>query len=294
MKIVTADKITDQLFSLQKYGQQRGLMVGFSNLNQYYSVKAGTSTIIFGYPTSGKSQFLIQVLVSLSCQNKKALIMTPETGSVEEIYSEIIHCLTGKTFRQGYHNSITENELHHVIPFIKDYFLVVDVDEKAPTPTEFIELTKEAIKDYGIFSSSFDNWNDLSHNFTSREDLYIEQVIPMFNRLARKELIHVFGVWHAKAPQIEKGEKFPKAPTPFDIKGGSAIYSKAMNLIGIHRDYEQIGEGWKQSSSAQISIAKVKPKSVGFKGSCTLEFDVEQNAYFEDIFGRQYLTTPFK
>ena len=59
-KIVTIDKVQEEIFHLRKYGQQRGLLVGFENLDRLYSIKAGTSTIIYGYPTSGKSQLLIQ------------------------------------------------------------------------------------------------------------------------------------------------------------------------------------------------------------------------------------------
>ncbi len=92
---------------------------------------------------------------------------------------------------------------------------------------------------------------------------------------------------------IEKGEKFPKAPTPFDIKGGSAIFSKAMNLIGVHRDYEEYGEGYRQSNTAIINVSKVKPKSVGEKGLCKLNFDLWRNSYYEDIGQGLYLPTPF-
>lgn len=292
-KIITIDKVQDEIFHLRKYGQQRGLLVGFENLDRLYSIKAGTSTIIYGYPTSGKSQLLIQFLVSLAVQGKKSMIMTPETGTAAEIYAEIIHCLTGKTFRPTQNYTITEKELYNVMPFVKDYFKVIDVDESSLSVAEFCDVTKEGIKDYGIFASCFDNWNDLQHTFDNREDLYLEASIPMFNRLARKEQIHIFGVFHAKSPSLQNGDKFPKAPTPFDIKGGSAIFSKAMNLIGVHRDYEEHGEGWKQSDVANVIISKIKPKVVGEKGNCKLRFDVYRNAYYDDKGERIYIKTPF-
>jgi len=293
-KIVSIDSVQDELFHLQKNGQQRGFLVGFKGLDKLYSIKPGTSTIIYGYPTSGKSQLLIQFLSSLACTHgKKSMIMTPETGTAAEIYAEIIHCITGKTFRRTQNYTITEQELYKVIPFVKDYFKVLDVDEKSATVDEFCELTKEGIKDHGIFSSSFDNWNDLQHRFDNREDLYIEASIPQFNRLARKEQIHIFGVWHAKSPQLLNGDKFPKAPSPFDIKGGNAIFSKAMNLIGVHRDYEEHAEGWRQSDSVSVIVSKVKPKSVGEKGTANLTFYVYRNAYFENQGERFYLKTPF-
>lgn len=292
--IVEFSKVRDEVFHLQKHGQQRGLMIGFEGLDRLYSIKAGTSTIIYGYPTSGKSQLLIQMMISLSTKNKKGMILSPETGTAAEIYAEIIHCLTGKSFYPSLNYRITEADLYRVEPYVRDYFKVVEIEEKSLSPKEFCEITKEGIKDYGIFYSAFDNWNDLSHDIPSREDLYIEQAIPMFNRLARKEQIHIFGVWHAKNPDLNGKSPYPEAPTPFQIKGGSAIYSKSMNLICVHREYEQQGEGWKQTNTAQVIVHKVKPKVVGQKGITKLDFDVYQNCYYENRGEKIYLPTMFK
>jgi hypothetical protein len=291
--IVEFKKVRDEVFEMQKQGQQRGLLIGFENLDKLYSVKAGTSTIIYGYPTSGKSQLLIQMMCSLATQNKKGMLLSPETGTAAEIYAELIHCMTGKSFYPTLNYRITEKELYNVEPFIQDYFKVIEIEEKSLTPKEFCEVTKQGIKDYGIFYSGFDNWNDLSHDIPNREDLYIEQAIPMFNRLARKEQIHIFGVWHAKNPEMNGKSPYPEAPTPFQIKGGSAIYSKSMNLICAHREYEQVGEGWKQTNTALITVHKVKPKIVGQKGVCKLEFDLYRNAYYFNQGDRIYLPTSF-
>ena len=292
--IVEFKQVQDQVFHLQKYRQKRGLLVGFENLDRLYSVMPGTTTIIFGYPTSGKSQFLFQIMTSLAAKGKKGMILTPETGTAAEIYAELIHATTGKTFMETQNFTITEKEIYNVAPHIQDMFKVVEIEEKSLNPKEFCEITKQGIQDYGIFYSGFDNWNDLSHDIGQREDLYIEQAIPMFNRLARKEQIHIFGVWHAKNPMITPSNPVPQSPTPFEIKGGSAIYSKAMNLISVHREYEQEGGNWKQSNTALITVHKVKPKPTGQKGFCKLTFDPHKNAYYELMGGeKNYIVTPF-
>ena len=132
-KIVSITDVQDQIFHLHKYGQQRGHLVGFPSLDKLYSIKSGTSTIIYGYPTSGKSQFLIQLLVSLTNHGKKTMILTPETGTAAEIYAEIIHCLTGKSFNQSNNYTLTEKQLYNVIPNVKDSFQLIDVEEKGAT-----------------------------------------------------------------------------------------------------------------------------------------------------------------
>jgi len=61
-----------------------------------------------------------------------------------------------------------------------------------------------------------------------------------------------------------------------------------MNLIGVHREYEESAEGWKQSNTAQIIISKVKPNVVGEKGTALLQFDTFKNAYYENQGERIY------
>ena len=66
-----------------------------------------------------------------------------------------------------------------------------------------------------------------------------------------------------------------------------------MNMILVHREYEEHAEGFRQSSTAEIHIKKLKKKSEGQKGICKLTFDIWRNAYYEDRGERLYLPTPF-
>ena len=295
-EIVTLDRIQDQIFALQKEGAKPGYVIGFPTLDSLYSVKEGRTTILYGHPTSGKTQLHIQILTALTCSHgKRHLLHTPETGSPAEIYAEIIHCLTGKTFdKRSINYHITEKELYNVIPFVKDFFKVIDVDEKGLGFDEWLDLTDQAIKDYGIFTSSADNWNDLEHDNTGMISEYLKKRLPQFNRHARKNKTHNFLIAHARNPQMEKGDKFPSAPRPDEIEGGSVWYAKAINLICVHRDYEEKADGWTQSNDVQVIIRKIKKRVEGKKGTAKLTFDWFQNCYYENQGERIYLPTPFK
>lgn len=293
--IVTLDKVQDELMSLYKHGQQPGLSIGFPSLDKLYTVAPGRTTIIYGHPTSGKTQFHLQMLVGLTCKHgKKHLIYTPETGTAAEIYAEIIHCITGKTFDKRSHNyQISEYDLFNVMPFVKDYFKVIDVDEHGLKFDEWLALTDEAIRDYDIFTSSADNWNDIEHTPSLMISEYLKQQLPKFNRHARKNKTHNFLIAHARNPVFDKGQDFPKAPRTDEIEGGSVWYAKAINLICIHRDYEEVADGWRQSSVAEIQIKKIKKRIEGSKGTCKLTFDLWRNEYYENLGERYYLPTPF-
>jgi len=295
-EIVELNKVTDELFHLQKHGLTPGYKIGFPSLDELYSVKPGRTTIIYGIPTSGKTQFHIQLLTSLTCKhNKKHLIYTPETGSAAEIYAEIIHCLTGKPFSLSSLNRITEKELYKVIPFVQDYFKVIDVEDEGLKFDEWIELTNMAVKDYGIFTSSIDNWNDIEHDMEGGIiSEYLKKQLPKFNRNARNHKTHNFIIAHSKNPvMMDKNQEFPKAPRVDEIEGGSLWYAKAVNLICIHREGEERTDGWHQSTEAQIIIRKMKKRVEGRKGTALLTFDPFRNCYYENKGERIYLETPF-
>jgi hypothetical protein len=287
--------VQEQIFDLQKNGQQSGLKVGFENLDHLYSIKEKRTTIIYGRPTDGKSQLLIQMLCALaSTHGKKCLIYTPEMGDTYEIYAEIIHCLTGKSFLPYSLNyRISEKELYNVVPFVKDFFKVVELNDNEFTLNNWLEITEQAIKDYGIFSTACDNWNDLDHSSEAMISEYLKRNLVKWNRHAKQHAYHGFVVAHARNPQMIKGDEFPKPARVDEIDGGYAWYAKAMNMILVHREYEEHAEGWRQSTTAEIHIKKLKKKSEGQKGICKLEFDPYKNAYFLNKGERIYLKTPF-
>ena len=296
-KIIELDsKVQDKIFWNQKHGQQAGLKIGFPSFDELISFKEKRTTIIYGRPTDGKSQLLIQLLCALATKhNKKALIYSPETGDVDEIYMEIISCLTGKSFLSHSLNyRITEKELYNVMPFVKDMFKVVEIDEKEFNLDAWLDLTEQAVKDYDIFSSSADNWNDLDHAESNMISEYLKRNLVKWNRHAKKHNYHGFVIAHARNPQMIKGDEFPKPARVDEIDGGYAWYAKAMNMILIHRNYEEYGDGWKQSSTAEIHIKKLKKRAEGKKGICKLTFDVWQNCYYENQGERIYLPTQFK
>ena len=91
--------IIDEIMYLRENNTSNLLSTGFKTLDEYYQIRPSNTTIIYGYPASGKSEFALQLLVGLSTSKyKRSSIYTPETGGAAEIFSEIAHSLTGKTF----------------------------------------------------------------------------------------------------------------------------------------------------------------------------------------------------
>lgn len=289
--------VNDKILHLRENSADELLDTGFETLNPFYRVKPVGTTIIYGYPKMGKTEFLFQLLISLSVKyGRKHLIYSPESGSSEEIYAAIIHGLTGKTFDKRYHNYITEAEYYRVQPFVQEHFIVAeDTDEKGLDFNEYIKLVKDCKKDYGIHTSTIDNWNDIEHeNYTNVSD-YLKRKLPKWNKLAASQKIHSFLICHAKNPVGIKNGELPKAPTPYEIDGGAAWIQKAYNMICINREYVEVNGKTQLGNEVDVIIQKVKPRIVGNTGICKLDYDWIKKCYSETIDGRiNVIDTGFK
>ena len=90
--------------------------VGFSDFDKHYKVMLGNCTDITGYPYSGKTLVLMEILFNLSYKyGFKHLLHLPDSGKPEEVMATLMQKYIGKTFDKRYSNVITEKEIYHNI-----------------------------------------------------------------------------------------------------------------------------------------------------------------------------------
>jgi hypothetical protein len=76
---------------LYQNGMRAGHYIGFEGARNHYNLRLGNTTILYGHPTSGKSQFMYQLLISMVVNYEmRPIIYSPETGTAAEIYCDII------------------------------------------------------------------------------------------------------------------------------------------------------------------------------------------------------------
>lgn len=267
----------DVLKDLKKYRvnyNDKGKYVGFKAIEDYYTMQLGNVTDWTGYPMSGKTQVLMEVLVNTSVlYGWKHLVYFPDVGNKVEIISDLIHKVTGKSFNPKYMNHIKDEDILKEIDWVLEHFKVLtkeDVKAKM-TPFEFYDLA--ATMD--IQTASIDSWKDMSHPYDKYGGYatYLEVVLPYRNQIAEDNNIHIHTVIHPKLTEKENGKR--KAPTPYDLKGGSEWFNSGKCMITVHREN-------KDDNLVELNFNKIKPRSVGKIGSCELRFDLNKFVYYEE------------
>lgn len=236
--------------------------------SRLYSVRLGNTTLITGYPSSGKSYFILNMQMGLSvAYGWKHLCYTPEMGDPEEITITMSEILLGKRAYQ-----MTDTEFASSLNFLDEHFKIIDVD-KTPTMVELCKEVTEAneeMKQRGMCYHTFsiDNLNDLNHGtIAGTQDIYFEQQHVEFNRTAKANKMHGFLSAHPANP---KPEDIAEPPSPFKIKGGSAHWSKGQSIISLMRKEDNL----------TVKIFKIKPRIVGQTGEFQLRIDQNRNTYF--------------
>lgn len=279
-EILKASTTYESIMKYREHGALRGKYLGFPNLHEYYTMSLPGVSDWTGYPQSGKTELLIELLLNTSLfYGWKHLLYVPDVGTKEDIISLLIHKKTGKTFDKRYKsNYITESEVSQNLDWVLNHFFILHkTDEKAKiTPYEFwdfgINFSNEVIG--GIQTMSIDSWKDLKHDRSMRDDQYLEDVLSYRNMIAEKYKMHLHTVIHPKGLGNEKNSKGErKVPGPDDLKGGSEWWNNGKNILVVHRP-----EG--SSNTTEFYVKKAKPKSVAKQGMTELYLDLTKYNFY--------------
>lgn len=279
--IIKEEDIIDELIDYRVTYADKGKYLGFHCLADIYSMQSGNVTDWTGYPMSGKTQVLMELLLNLSLfYGWKHLVYFPDVGNAKEIISDLLHKVTGKTFNPKYGNHISELEIYQQTQWILEHFKVLTKsDVKATmTPFQFWDFAVHLKKTQGLNTASIDSWKDMYHDYNKYGNYatYLEKVLPYRNQVAEDNDLHLHTIIHPKLTEKKDGKLSP--PQPNDLKGGSEWWNSGKNMVTVHRET-------KDTNEVKLIFGKIKPRSVGNVGIASLFFDLELFRYYELVDG---------
>lgn len=284
VEIIDYNKKKDSFEDYHKTGGAGMKYAGFECMNGIFQFVIDGVTDISGAPSSGKSEFALELLFYQSeAFGMRHLLYVPDIGSYNEIRRKLIVKKYRRSFR-GYPNSIQEHELISASAWIDAHFLIAGKkDVKKPlTPIELWNFTVDYKDDNGIINTCMiDSWKNLYHEYTGREDSYLDYVLAYRNELAEVKQRHFITIAHPKSVEYDKDTKKPRVPTAHDISGGASWFRNGKTMITV--DWPD-----KQNPYIDIYFWKVKPDTIGIAKPLlqTLEFDWQKSRYREAIEGR--------
>lgn len=286
-KILEREDCQQDILKYREQGAVRGVFLGFPELHEHYTMSLPGCTDWTGFPMSGKSEILIELLLNTSLYyNWNHLLYVPDVGDKNEIIAIIIHKITGKTFDKRFVNSnyISEVEVENELDWVLQHFKILTKEDLGAkiTPYEFwnlaAQLKVELQHQGGLHTATIDSWKDMKldvgmdGNYFSRDDKYLDDVLSYRNSMAELHKMHFHIVIHPiKTEKDSDGKR--RAPTPYDQKGGGTWFDNGKTMITIHRVDGSPNE-------VHFIVNKAKPKSVAKIGKVSMFFNRTVNKFY--------------
>lgn len=266
----SAGKFSDRLNDLWQKGTGKGLSTGYTNVDEIYTVAQGQMTVVTGYPSSGKSNFVDQLMVNLSKAHDWKFAICSFENLPEIHISRLMEIYKEKRFFDGT-KRMSKDEKDEAFKWVEDHFLFLDSESTEPATIESIlERAKIAVIRMGIRGLVIDPYNYIDNKGGMAETEFISGMLTRIQAFAKAYGVHVWFVAHP-SKITRSGMDLPR-PDGMAISGSMAWWAKADCGITVHRT---------KSNDVEIAVWKCRYRWVGTQGETALGYDKVTGTYFE-------------
>lgn len=266
----TVSKYSDRLNDLWSKGTGSGTSTGYSNVDRIYTVAAGQLTVVTGYPSSGKSNFVDQIMVNLARDNSWKFAICSFENQPEIHISRLMELYKGKRFFEGT-NRMDEKERDESLKWVESHFLFLDSETVEPATIEsIIERAKIAVTRMGIRGLVIDPYNYIDNKSQTSETEFISSMLTRVQAFAKAYGVHVWFVAHP-AKITRSGMDLPR-PDGMAISGSMAWWAKADCGLTVHRT---------KTNDVEIAVWKCRYRWVGTQGETKLGYNRVTGSYYE-------------
>ena len=254
--VTTFKDIEGEVTDFVKHGFKPGYQVGLANFDRVFSTYTGQFITVTGIPSSGKSDFVDQMVIGYNLNYKwKTAFASPEN---QPTYLHA-HKLMRKVW-QGMPTpgDINSKKWNEVAEHVNDNFFFIDMERY--TLESILRKGAELVKRKGIKCLVIDPFNKIRDIDSNTDDVnrYTMEYLTKIETFAKKFDVLVFIVAHPTKMYKDKDCKIEE-PNMYNIKGGGEWYDASYHGILVHRDYE--------AKTVKAKVLKVKFQNLGENGA---------------------------
>ena len=254
--VTTFRDIEDEVTDFVRNGFKPGYQIGLQNFDDIFSTYTGQFITVTGIPSSGKSDFVDQMVVGYN-QNYgwKTAFASPENVPT---YLHA-HKLMRKVW-QGMpsRDDIGGDKWNQVADHCNSNFFHIDMERY--TLEAVLRKGAELVKRKGIKCLVIDPFNKVRDVDAKTEDVnrYTMEYLQKIEIFAKKYDVLVFIVAHPTKMYKGSDGKIEE-PTMYNIKGGGEWYDASYHGLLVHRNYEE--------KTVKAKVLKVKFQNLGENGA---------------------------
>ena len=254
--VTTFKDIEGEVTDFVKHGFKPGYQVGLANFDRIFSTYTGQFITVTGIPSSGKSDFVDQMVIGYNLNYKwKTAFASPENAPTYLHAHKLMRKVWQGMPTPGDINSTKWNQ---VADHVNDNFFFIDMERY--TLESILKKGAELVKRKGIKCLVIDPFNKIRDVDSHTDDVnrYTMEYLTKIETFAKKFDVLVFIVAHPTKMYKDKDGKIEE-PNMYNIKGGGEWYDASYHGILVHRDYE--------AKTVKAKVLKVKFQNLGENGA---------------------------
>jgi len=254
--VSTLKDVEDDLKDFVKNGFKQGYQVGLQNFDKIFSTYTGQFITVTGIPSSGKSDFVDQMVVGYNNNyGWKTAFASPE--------NQPTYLHAHKLMRKVWQDMPSPGDIggktwNKVTNHVNDNFYFIDMDRY--TLEAVLRKGAELVKRKGIKCLVIDPFNKIRDVNAGTDDVnrYTMEYLTKIESFCKKYDVLTFIVAHPT--KMYKGQDGKmEEPTMYNIKGGGEWYDASYHGLLVHRDYDK--------KNTKVKVLKVKFQNLGENGA---------------------------
>lgn len=270
--ISDAGTFYERLNELYTKGTGKGFSTGYQSVDEIYTVAPAQLTVVTGYPSSGKSNFVDQIMVNLAQAHDWKFAVCSFENQPEIHISRLMEIYTRKRFFDG-RDRMSEQDKESAFKFVKDHFLFIDTNGEEPSTLDSIlDRARVAVKRMGVRGLVIDPYNyiELPRN-DGTETAAISDMLTRVQKFCKAHDVHTWFVAHP-SKITRQGTEQPR-PDGMSIAGSMAWWAKTDCGLTVHRKDHHV----------EIAVWKCRYRWVGTQGETTMLYNKTAGTYSENL-----------
>ena len=254
--VTTFKDIEDEVTDFVKNGFKPGYQIGLPNFDDIFSTYTGQFITVTGIPSSGKSDFVDQMVVGYNANyGWKTAFASPENAPT------YLHA--HKLMRKTWGDMPTRADIggakwKEVSEHVNDNYFFIDMDKYSLESV--LRKGAELVKRKGIKCLVLDPFNKIRDVDAKSDDVnrYTMDYLAKIEAFCKKYDVLTFIVAHPTKMYKTNDGKIEE-PTMYNIKGGGEWYDASYHGLLVHRNYED--------KTVKAKVLKVKFQNLGENGA---------------------------
>ena len=270
--ISEASSYFDKINDLYAKGSGKGFSTGYPSVDNIYTVAPGQLTVVTGYPSSGKSNFVDQLMVNLARGEDWKFAICSFENQPEVHITRLMELYTHQSFFEG-RSRMSKGVVDDAFKWVNEHFLFIDTNGEEPSTLDSIlTRARAAVKRMGVRGLVIDPYNYIEMpNADKSETNAISDLLTKVKKFCMTNDVHTWFVAHPS--KINRAGVEQPRPDGMSISGSMAWWAKTDCGITIHR----------KDNFTELAVWKCRYRWVGTQGETTLIFNKTAGTYTENL-----------